>query len=89
MPIESCISAPIREISSRSASSKTSIGRAFDAQHGIAELAHVRERRRAARGELGIEALLLGRVLDDLGVVLLFRHRRRRVPTSPAGRMSD
>jgi hypothetical protein len=34
----------------------------------------MRERRRPARGDLRIEALLRGRVLDDLGVVLLFRH---------------
>jgi len=33
----------------------------------------VRERRRAARGELGIEARLLVRVLDDFSVVQVVR----------------
>ena len=60
------------------------------AEHRIAELAHVRERRRAARGELGIEALLLGRVLDDFGVVQVVRHLGAKGTCPPSGgRMSD
>jgi hypothetical protein len=44
-------------------------------QHGVAEHAHVGQRGAPPRGQLGVEALLLDRVLHHLHVVLvLIRH---------------